>query len=101
VDLEAFLTYNWLNALERDRPMTLVIGEKELRQLPITIDPAILSGTPVFRGTRVPVDALISNLEAGLTLDGFLDNFPTVTRQQALQVLEFSKTTLLKLGKPA
>jgi len=81
--------------------MTLVIGEKELRQLPITIDPAILSGTPVFRGTRVPVDALISNLEAGLTLDGFLDNFPTVTRQQALQVLEFSKTTLLKLGKPA
>jgi len=81
--------------------MTLVIGEKELRELPIAIDPAILSGMPVFRGTRVPVDALISNLEAGLTLDGFLDNFPTVTRQQALQVLEFSKTTLLKLGKPA
>ena len=101
MDLEALVNYNWLNALEGDRPMTLVIGEKELRQLPITIDPAILSGTPVFRGTRVPVDALISNLEAGLTLDGFLDNFPTVTRQQALQVLEFSKTTLLKLGKPA
>jgi len=95
------VNYNWLNALEGDRPMTLVIGEKELRELPITIDPAILSGMPVFRGTRVPVDALISNLEAGLTLDGFLDNFPTVTRQQALQVLEFSKTTLLKLGKPA
>ncbi|TLY26144.1 MAG: DUF433 domain-containing protein [Nitrospirae bacterium] len=81
--------------------MTLVIGEKELRELPITIDPDILSGTPVFRGTRVPVDALISNLEAGLTVDGFLENFPTVTRQQALQVLEFSKTTLLKLGQSA
>ena len=101
MDLEALVNYNWPNALEGDRPMTLVIGEKELRELPIAIDPAILSGTPVFRGTRVPVDALISNLEAGLTLDGFLDNFPTVTRQQALQVLEFSKTTLLKLGKPA
>ena len=81
--------------------MTLVIGEKELRELPITIDPDILSGTPVFRGTRVPVDALISNLEAGLTVDGFLKNFPTVTRQQALQVLELSKTTLLKLGQSA
>ena len=81
--------------------MTLVIGEKELRELPITIDPDIRSGTPVFRGTRVPVDALISNLEAGLTVDGFLENFPTVTRQQALQVLEFSKTTLLKLGQSA
>jgi uncharacterized protein (DUF433 family) len=47
------------------------------------------------------VDALISNLEAGLTLDKFLENFPTVTREQALQVLEFSKATLLKLGKTA
>lgn len=101
MDLEAFLNYNCPNALEGDRPMTLVIGEKELSELPITIDPAILSGTPVFRGTRVPVDALIGNLEAGLTLDEFLENFPTVMRQQALQVLEFSKTTLLKLGKPA
>jgi len=81
--------------------MTLLIGEKELSQLPVTIDPAIHSGTPVFRGTRVPVDALISNLEAGLTLDEFLDNFPTVKREQALQVLEFSKATLLKLGQSA
>lgn len=81
--------------------MTLVIGEKELNELPISIDPEILGGTPVFHGTRVPVDALISNLEAGLTLDEFLDNFPTVTRTQALQVLEFSKATLLKLGKSA
>ena len=55
----------------------------------------------MFRGTRVPVDALISNLEAGLTMDEFLENFPTVTRQQALQVLEFSKITLLKLGQSA
>ena len=80
--------------------MTLVIEEKELAQLPITIDPDIVSGTPVFRGTRVPVEALIDNLEAGLTLDEFLENFPTVTRGQALQVLEFSKSTLLRLCQP-
>ena len=79
--------------------MSLVIDEHELDQLPVTIDPEIVSGTPVFRGTRVPVDALISNLEAGLTLDEFLDNFPTVTREQALTVLEFSKRTLLRLGE--
>lgn len=79
--------------------MNLVIEENELDQLPITIDPEIVSGAPVFRGTRVPVDALLNNLKAGLTLDEFLDNFPTVTREQALQVLEFSKTTLMRLGK--
>ena len=79
--------------------MSLVIDEHELDQLPVTIDPEIVSGTLVFRGTRVPVDALISNLEAGLTLDEFLDNFPTVTREQALTVLEFSKRTLLRLGE--
>jgi uncharacterized protein (DUF433 family) len=79
--------------------MTLVIEENEIDQLPITIDPEIVSGTPVFHGTRVPVDALVNNIEAGLTLDEFLDNFPTVTRAQALQVLEFYKSTLLRLGK--
>lgn len=81
--------------------MALVIDDKELQQLPITIDPEILNGTPVFRGTRVPVEALISNLETGMTLDEFLENFPTVTREQALQVLQFSKATLIKLGNRA
>ena len=81
--------------------MPFVIDHQDLDRLPITIDPEIVSGTPVFRGTRVPVEALIGNLEAGLTLDEFLDNFPTVTREQALQVLEFSKTMLLNLRKIA
>jgi len=81
--------------------MPLVIDQKDLDQLPITINPEIVSGTPVFHGTRVPVEALISNLEAGLSLDEFLNNFPTVTREQAVQVLEFSKSTLLKLRKTA
>ncbi|HEY6244229.1 MAG TPA: DUF433 domain-containing protein [Pyrinomonadaceae bacterium] len=80
--------------------MSLVIEEKELDALPITVDPEILSGVPVFRGTRVPVDALLNNIEAGLTLDEFLDNFPTVTREQALQVLEFSRATIHRLSKP-
>lgn len=79
--------------------MSLVIEEKEIDQLPITIDPEIVSGAPVFRGTRVPVDALLSNLEAGLTLDEFLDNFPTVTREQAVQVLGFSRATLQRLAE--
>ena len=79
--------------------MSLVIEEKELDALPITVDPEIVSGTPVFRGTRVPVEALISNLEAGLTLDEFLENFPTVTREQALQVLGFSRSTLQRLAQ--
>jgi uncharacterized protein (DUF433 family) len=56
--------------------MSLVIEEQEIDSLPITIDPDVVSGAPVFRGTRVPVDALLSNLEAGLSLDEFLENFP-------------------------
>jgi len=79
--------------------MSLLIEEKEIDALPITIDPEIVSGTPVFRGTRVPVEALISNLEAGLTLDEFLENFPTVKREQALQVLGFSRSTLQRLAQ--
>ena len=81
--------------------MNLVIDEKELKFLPVTIDPDIVSGAPVFKGTRVPVEALLTNLEVGLSLDEFLQNFPTVTRQQVIQVLEFSKATLLKLAKSA
>ena len=81
--------------------MNLVIDEKELTFLPVSSDPDIVSGALVFKGTRVPVEALLTNLEAGLSLDEFLQNFPTVTRQQAIQVLEFSKSTLLKLAKSA
>ena len=78
----------------------LTIAEQEIEQLPITVDPEVLSGAAVFRGTRVPVAALLDNLAAGLSLDEFLDNFPTVTRTQVLQILEFSKYTLTRL-RPA
>ena len=67
----------------------------------IKVDKDILSGTPVFDGTRVPVSALIDNLEVGVSLDEFLENFPTVTREQAVQVLEYFKSTLDDLQKAA
>ncbi len=79
----------------------IVIQEAEIAMLPITVDPRVLSGTPVFAGTRVPVEVLIGNLEAGLSLDEFLDNFPTVERRQAIQVLEFCKSMIQKLGEAA
>ena len=74
--------------------MSLVIDAHEITSLPITVDPEILGGTPVFRGTRVPVDALLNNLEAGVSIDEFLENFPTVSREQVLEVLKFSRATL-------
>ena len=79
--------------------MTVVIEEHEITSLPVTVDPEILSGTPVFRGTRVPVDALLSNLEAGVSIDEFLENFPTVSREQVLEVIKFSRATLDRLLK--
>ncbi len=53
-------------------------------------DPQILSGTPVFRGTRVPLRALREYLEAGDSLDEFLDDFPSVTREQAVAALRLA-----------
>ncbi|HEX8600155.1 MAG TPA: DUF433 domain-containing protein [Chloroflexia bacterium] len=54
----------------------------------IVRDPEIMSGTPVFAGTRVPIRNLFDYLEGGDTLDEFLDDFPTVTRSHAVAVLE-------------
>ncbi|MFQ5742981.1 MAG: DUF433 domain-containing protein [Acidobacteriota bacterium] len=57
-------------------------------------DPEILGGRPVFRGTRVPVRNLIDYLEAGDTLDVFLEAFPSVTREQAIAALEVAREAL-------
>jgi uncharacterized protein (DUF433 family) len=54
-------------------------------------DPEILGGTPVFVGTRVPVKSLYDYLEAGDSLDEFLDSFPSVTREQAIAALELAR----------
>ena len=60
----------------------------------ISRDPDILGGTPVFAGTRVPVRILIEHLEAGDRLDEFLEDYPTVTREQAVGVLEMAMERL-------
>lgn len=61
----------------------------------IESDPEKLGGTPVFLGTRVPIQNMFDCLESGESLDQFLDQFPTVTREQAIRVLEASKDRLL------
>jgi uncharacterized protein (DUF433 family) len=61
----------------------------------IVKDPEILGGTPVFRGTRVPFQALLDYLEGGQTLDEFLDDFPTVTKDEAVAALELAKSLLV------
>ena len=78
--------------------MSLIIEEEVVERLPITVDPEIVSGTPVFEGTRVPVDALLNNLADGVSLDEFLENFPTVSRDQAVAILNFSTETLKRLS---
>jgi uncharacterized protein (DUF433 family) len=68
----------------------------------IVKDQDILGGTPVFRGTRVPFQALLDYLEGGQTLDEFLDDFPTVTKDAAVQALELAKSLLVgQLGSQA
>ena len=60
----------------------------------IVRDPEILGGTPVFRGTRVPLQALFDSLEGGETLEEFLQGFPTVTREMAIAALEQAQLLL-------
>jgi uncharacterized protein (DUF433 family) len=56
----------------------------------ITINKEIQSGTPVFKGTRVPIQSLFWHLESGVTIDEFLEDFPSVTKNQVIQLLELS-----------
>lgn len=65
----------------------------EINEL-ITVDEDILGGQPVFRGTRVPVESLFDHLEAGVPLNEFLDDFPTVSKQQAIALLEVANKLL-------
>jgi uncharacterized protein (DUF433 family) len=62
----------------------------------ITVDPDILSGTPVFTGTRVPVQSLIDHLKAGDGLEDFLAGFPSVRREQAIAFLEQAGNVLVE-----
>jgi uncharacterized protein (DUF433 family) len=69
--------------------------------LPTHSDPEIMGGTPVFVGTRVPVQTLMDYLEAGDPLDEFLEDFPSVSRDQAVAVLELAKDMLLARASAA
>ena len=60
----------------------------------INIDPETMGGTPVFTGTRVPIQSLFDYIETGETLDEFLENFPSVKKDLAIQVLEMASKTL-------
>jgi uncharacterized protein (DUF433 family) len=64
-------------------------------------DPDIMSGTTVFVGTRVPFQTLIDYLEAGQPLSEFLEDFPTVSKEQAVAALEQAKEALLARARPA
>lgn len=61
-------------------------------------DPDILGGTPVFAGTRVPVQTLLDYLEGGESIDDFLDGFPSVKREQIVDFLEQAKASLIAQG---
>jgi uncharacterized protein (DUF433 family) len=84
--------------LKREQAVATLISEVR-RMLPtdavIIKDKKILGGTPVFRGTRVPFQALLDYLEGGQNLEEFLDDFPTVTREAAVAALELAKSTLV------
>ncbi len=71
----------------------------ELRSSVISADPEVMGGTAVFAGTRVPVKTLLDYLEAGQTLDEFLDHFPSVSRQQAIAVLQLANEMLTQRAR--
>lgn len=71
--------------------LSSVLRHNRTMQDAVVRDPEIMHGTPVFRGTRVPIQTLFDYLENGDSLDDFLEGFPTITRDLAVQVLEESK----------
>ena len=66
----------------------------ELQEI-INIDAAVMSGTPVFNGTRVPIQSLFWHIEEGISIDDFLDDFPSVSRQQIDALLRINQQFLL------
>ena len=67
-----------------------------MKQPVVSCDPNLMGGTAVFRGTRVPVQTLVDHLEAGESIDDFLEGFPTVTRQQVIAFLEEARDRVIE-----
>ena len=74
---------------------SLLSESKFVSQSVIKVDPEIMSGTPCFAGTRVPIQHLLDYLEGGDSIGEFLDGFPTVTREQVISFLEEAKESVL------
>jgi len=72
------------------------MGFLRMKQQLVSCNPEILGGTPVFAGTRVPLQNLVDCIEAGYSIDDFLDDFPSVTREQVFQFLEEGKQKLVE-----
>ena len=64
----------------------------------VTVSPDVMSGTPVFRGTRVPVQNLVDYLKAGDSIDEFLEGFPSVTREQVIAFLDQANAQIVSLA---
>lgn len=75
-------------------PITITIGQVGMEKI-IVKDPKILSGEPVFRGTRVPFKILTDYLEGGDSLDDFLEQYPSVTREAAIAAIEEARLSLV------
>lgn len=80
--------------------MALAMGHPNQHNAVVHSDPEILGGTPVFVGTRVPLRNLIDYLEGGHSLDEFLDDFPSVSREQAIAALEAAHEALTENARP-
>lgn len=72
------------------------MNEDQLRRI-VLVDPEIMGGTPVFAGTRVPLQNLIDALEGGESIDDFMEGFPSVRREQIIAVIEAGKAKVLEL----
>jgi uncharacterized protein (DUF433 family) len=68
-----------------------------MREKIISSSPDVMGGTPVFAGTRVPVQTLLDYLKAGESIDDFLEGFPTVTKEQVIAFLEEAEEQIIKL----
>jgi uncharacterized protein (DUF433 family) len=86
--------------LSLPRPTALADGNARAyayrMKSPISTAPDVLGGTPVFAGTRVPIQTLLDYLEGGESIDDFLDGFPSVSRDQIISFLEMAKDRLIE-----
>jgi uncharacterized protein (DUF433 family) len=95
-------TPEWTNlprARPRDLPLLRQRARRKIRAMVepvISRDPEVMGGTPVFAGTRVPVQTLLDYLEAGDSIDDFLEGFPTVSRERVIAFLEQAKDRLVE-----